>query len=97
VNLVIPNGSQIITRIPGIYRVVYSVTTTAAAPGVFLQLIQNNGLVATSPIPIQEGVNVNEIFLALSPSAALKLDLSGTVDLVSGKNASVLLELVTLA
>lgn len=94
VRLLMPNNTQVSPQVSGIYRVVYSVTTTAAAPGVSLQLLLNGQVVTGSAIPIQEGVNVNEIFLDLNRNDTLSLNLTGPVTLAAGKNASLLLQLV---
>lgn len=88
-------STQVVPQTSGIYRAVYSVTTTAAATGVYLRLLRNSLLVQLSPIPIQEGVNVNEIFICVSRNDTLSLDISGTITLANGKNASLLLELIS--
>lgn len=94
VTLVTPSNTAIRIEDPGIYRVVYSVTTTAAASNVSLQLLLNNIPVSNSQIPIQEGVNVNEIFLFLNRGDTLSLNLTGPVNLANGKNASLLVQFV---
>jgi hypothetical protein len=94
VSIIVPNSTQVKMQVPGIYRVVYSVTTTAAVTGVFLQILRNSTLVASSPIPILEGVNENEIFLNLIRNDVLSLNLTNTVVLANGKNASLLLQLI---
>lgn len=91
VSLVLPDGTQVRIQVPGIYRVVYSVTTIAAANAA-LQLLLNDNLVPSSQITIQEGVNSNEIFLRLRENDVLSLNLTGPVTLASGKNASLLLQ-----
>lgn len=93
VELLTPN-MQIRPKISGVYRIVYSVTTTVDAT-FFLQLSLNLLPVASSDIPILRGVNVNELFLNLSSKDALSLNLTGAVSLASGKNASLLLQLIS--
>lgn len=90
-----PGNTQVLPHVSGLYRVVYSVTTTAASTGAFLQLLRNGQVVSTSPIPIQEGVNENEIFLFLNRNDTLSLNLTGPVTLANGKNASILVQLIS--
>nr|PZM89321.1 MAG: hypothetical protein DIU81_03295 [[Clostridium] cellulosi] len=95
IRLIAPANTQVEIQIPGVYRIVYSVTTTSASSGVFLQLLRNGQVVSASPIPIQEGVNQNEIFLFLNRGDTLSLNLTGAVTLANGKNASILLQLIS--
>lgn len=94
VDLLIPN-MQVKPRVTGIYRIVYSVTATAAS-AFFLQLTLNSIPVASSIIPILTGVNTNEIFLFQSSNDILTLNLTGAVALAAGKNASLLLQLIEI-
>jgi hypothetical protein len=91
VELTGPDNTEVEVEETGIYRVVYSVTATQSAAG-FIQLLHNGTPVTESVITIQAGVNVNEIFLTLEEDDVLSLNLTGAVTLVSGKNASLLLE-----
>lgn len=93
--LVSPNNTQVRVEETGVYRVVYSVTTTGAVSDASLQLEVNNSPVSNTQIPIQEGVNVNEVFLFLKRGDTVSLNLTGTVNLAAGKNASLLLQLIS--
>lgn len=92
-----PGNTQVVPQFSGMYRIVYSVTTTAASTGAFLQLLRNGQTVSTSPIPIQEGVNGNEILLNLSRNDTLSLNLTAPVTLANGKNASIFIQLISHA
>lgn len=95
VALVSTNSTQVKIEETGIYRAVYSVTTAGAVSGVSLQLKTNNSAVSNTQIPIQEGVNVNEVFLFLRRGDTVSLNLTGAVNLAVGKNASLLLQLIS--
>lgn len=93
VSIILPGGTQVRIQQQGLYRVVYSATTIAAANAA-LQLLLNGNVVPSSPITIQEGVNSNEIFLRLNRNDTLSLNLTGPVTLADGKNASLLVQRV---
>jgi hypothetical protein len=92
-NVTLQNGTDVRITVPGLYRVVYSATVQSNANG-NLQLLRNSNLVTSSTIPVLTGLNQNEIFLNLSKNDVLSLNLTGTVTLSSGKNASLLLQLI---
>ena len=94
VELVGMNNTEVEVEEKGIYRVVYSVTTALASPGL-LQLLRNGVAVAEPQITIQAGVNLNEIFLRLDREDRISLNLTGAVTLVSGKNASLVIQRIS--